>query len=521
MINKRIKKKREDAKKMKIDKYTIERKFTDNGRVYHQFENLIGFETVSIKSLIEHMNDNSIVDQTAMFEELIACKSGQSTAEHCLVEHDGTILDDKIRRHFNYNLHSEIRSHSGVYRENFLIIGHKIKFRYAVSTTRNSDGGCTVHHRLDCQFSGDERFVQSNDGIIGIMSFDEFIEDKSEASSSLKGLIQKFGDDQYNLTETCLRVLKDGNVPKIDLSSVTEEEIEQLSKDHKFVNRSVTEFVCEKSSLSPSALNRIFVEEVFGNNFFDLSTFSRSLSVDVEVPFEKFKQCYETDEDIEKSLKNDKERNEQSAKVLDDLLPKIEQELRSKFKGDIDEIIGIIEDEDFSKSFEEGSDLYEIDFVHESLAEKDKVIPTVADMGGILLHFRHSYDVDAKTYYFKSYATYDTGQYGSEIDEITDLDADDPFNLTTTKLANESEDCTLADHDIFLDLLEERTGEAFREGFEVHEALSKLKEEDDEEAYVELNDAITECSRAAVKLLGVLNFIRDLKDFAIEFNIQL
>ena len=142
-------------------------------------------------------------------------------------------------------------------------------------------------------------------------------------------------------------------------------------------------------------------------------------------------------------------------------------------------------------------------------------------MGGILLHFKHSYDADAKTYHFKSYATYDTGQYGSESDKITDLDADDPFNLTTTKLANQCEEYTLADHDLFLDMLEERTGEEFGEGFEVHERLCELEEEDDEEAYAELNDAITECSRAAVKSLGVLNLSGDLKDFAIEFNIQL
>lgn len=449
------------------------------------------------------MNDNSIVDYTKMFEELIACKPGQSTAEHCIVEHNGTILDDKIKRYFDYNLHSEIESRLGVYRENFSIIGHKIKFRYVVSATRNLGGGCTVHHQLDCQFSGDERFIQSDNGIVGITPFDEFIEDKSEASSSLRGLIQKFRDDQSNLTETCLRVLQDGNVPKIDLRSVTEEEIEQLSKDHKFINRAVAEFVCEKSGLSMSAVNRIFVEEVFGDKSFDLSAFSKFVTVYVEVSPEKFKECYETDEEIEEKTRNEKERKKCVMKVL----PKIKKELKSKFKGDIDEIIGIIEDEDFSKSFEEEADLYEIDFVYEILAEKDKVVPAVADMGGVIMHFKHSYNADAKTYHFKSYATYDTGQYGSEVDEITDLDADDPFNLTTTKLANECEEYTLADHDLFLDMLEERTGQEFGEGFEVHEALCELEEEDDEEAYAELNDAITECSRAAVKSLGGLKSV--------------
>lgn len=136
--------------------------------------------------------------------------------------------------------------------------------------------------------------------------------------------------------------------------------------------------------------------------------------------------------------------------TLNELLSKIEQELKSKFKGDSSEIMRIVEDQDFSTSFDEEADLYEIDFVHESLAEKDRVVPAVADMGGIVMHFKHSYDADAKTYHFKSYATYDTGQCGSEIDEITDLDADDPFNLTTTKLANEYEEFTLADHDVFL-----------------------------------------------------------------------
>lgn len=301
---------------MKIDKYAIERRFTDNGNVYHQFEDRIGFEKVSIESILECMSDNSTVDYTKMFEELIACKPGQSTAEYCIVEHNGTILDDKIKRYFNYNLHSEIESRLGAYRENFSIIGHKIKFRYVVSATRNLGGGCTVHHQLDCQFSGDERFIQSNDGIVGIMSFDEFIEDKSEASSSLRGLIRRFRDDQSNLTETCLRVLKDGNVPKIDLTSVTEEEIEQLLKDHKFINRSVASFICEKTGLTMSELNRIYVEEVLGDKSFDLSVFSKFVTVYVEVSSEKFKECYETDEEIEEKTRNEKEREKLAKKVL-------------------------------------------------------------------------------------------------------------------------------------------------------------------------------------------------------------
>lgn len=135
------------------------------------------------------------------------------------------------------------------------------------------------------------------------------------------------------------------------------------------------------------------------------------------------------------------------------------------------------------------------------------------------LHFKHSYDVDAKKYHFKSYATFDGGQYRKETSEITDIDVEDPFDITTTKLMYECEDFLLADHPSFLEMLEERTNQSFEDSGEVEDALAEL-EDSDEEAYVEFNNISIDCSKSLVSSLGVLDLSNDLSDFVIEFTIE-
>lgn len=203
------------------------------------------------------------------------------------------------------------------------------------------------------------------------------------------------------------------------------------------------------------------------------------------------------------------------------LLNQIKQNLDEKFKGDSSEIISLIEECDFSSSFEEECDLFEAEYLYESLRTIDKVVPLVADLGGVSLHFKHSYDVDTKKYYFKSYATFDNGQYGKDVSEITDIDAEDPFDITTTKLMYECEDLLLADHPTFLEMLEERTNQSFDDSGEVEDVLAEFEDSSDEESYVEFNNAIVDCSKALVRSLGVLDLLNDLSDFVIEFTIEL
>ena len=203
------------------------------------------------------------------------------------------------------------------------------------------------------------------------------------------------------------------------------------------------------------------------------------------------------------------------------LLNQIKQNLDEKFKGDSSEIMSLIEECDFSPSFEEECDLFEAEYLYESLRTKDRVVPLVADLGGVSLHFKHSYDVDTKKYHFKSYGTFDSGQYGKETSEITDINVEDPFDITTTKLMYECEDLLLADHPLFLEMLEERTTQSFDDSGEVEDALTDLKDSGDEEAYVELNNIIVDCSKSLVSSLGVLDLSNDLSEFVIEFVIEL
>lgn len=497
---------------MKINKEHINKVFSANERVYEMIINEgLGLTQINASKFIYRANNAEILDYTDLAKELVNCDPGQYTKEYCILDSQVNLCD-KSTSSRTYEIQTELmrlmNRHNGHART---FIGDRLNLIYKVSAIHYGDGGCTIFHDVDCRFSGDETYVFCSylEPYGGMIRLEDFLNDKAGLSQCWTDYAEKYNIENRPMREV-LETLKRTIGSRLDLNAISDEDLLEIGEYYSYlVIDKMVNLLLEKTNISLTELCKIFFEALDSPKVFNLTDLSTKLHRTIEVAPEDFRACYDSDEENQSNL------------VLDELLPKIEQELKSKFKGPCDEIIGIIEDEDFSKSFEEESDLYELDFVYESLAEKDKVVPAVADMGGILQHFKHSYDADTKTYHFKSYATYDTGQYGSESDEITDLDADDPFNLTTTKLANQCEEYTLADHDLFLNMLEEMTGEEFGEGFEVHEALCKLEEEDDEESYAELNDAVTECSRAAVKSLGVLNLSRDLKDFAIEFNIQL
>lgn len=208
--------------------------------------------------------------------------------------------------------------------------------------------------------------------------------------------------------------------------------------------------------------------------------------------------------------------NQENFKEL--VIAEVEERIRNAVGHDVSEIIDFMHDEDFyDESFEEEYDLEEtVDEVYESSEIENKVVPRVADMGGVRLYMKHTFDADALTYHLKTRATYDTGQYGSEMDSIEIEDAD-PFALTTIGIMFEDEDSCLADHDTFKQYFEEISGRQYEDWYDLQCQLNEI-DEDNEEEIEEFENALRIACEKTVHALGVLN----LKDIPVaNLNISL
>ena len=201
------------------------------------------------------------------------------------------------------------------------------------------------------------------------------------------------------------------------------------------------------------------------------------------------------------------------------VLPEVATRIENKVGYEIDEILNIIRDEDFSEgSFEEEYDLEEtVDEVYEASEIANKVVPMTGGLGGIYMTMKHQFDANALSYHLTTKATFDTGFSGTEMEEI-EIDISDPFELTTVGLMVESEDCTLADHIRFRRHFEELINYDYEESIELYHRLNELENEDNEEELEEFKNALRIACEKTVQSLGILN----LKDIPVaNLNISL
>lgn len=201
------------------------------------------------------------------------------------------------------------------------------------------------------------------------------------------------------------------------------------------------------------------------------------------------------------------------------VLPEVATRIENKVGYEIDEILNIIRDEDFSEgSFEEEYDLEEtVDEVYEASEIANKVVPMTGGLGGICMTMKHQFDANTLSYHLTTKATFDSGFSGKEMDEI-EIDTLDPFELTTAGLMVESEDCTLADHIKFRRHFAELIDYEYGESVELYNRLNELEAQDNEEELEEFKNALRIACEKTVHDLGVLN----LKDIPVaNLNILL
>lgn len=209
--------------------------------------------------------------------------------------------------------------------------------------------------------------------------------------------------------------------------------------------------------------------------------------------------------------------NQENFKEL--VIAEVEERIRNTVGHNVSEIIDLMHDEDFyEESFEEEYDLEEtVDEIYESSELENKVVPMTGGLGGICMTMKHQFDADALTYHLTTKAIFDSGFSGTEMEEI-EIDASDPFELTTVGLMVESEDWTLADHDEFRQHFEELIDYDYDESIELYHRLNELEAQDNEEELEEFKNALRIACEKTVHALGVLN----LKDIPVaNLNISL
>lgn len=201
------------------------------------------------------------------------------------------------------------------------------------------------------------------------------------------------------------------------------------------------------------------------------------------------------------------------------VLPEVATRIENKVGYEVDEIINLLRDEDFSEgSFEEEYDLEEtVDEVYELSEIANKIVPMTSGLGGICMTMKHQFDANTLSYHLTTKATFDSGFSGKETDEI-EIDTLDPFELTTAGLMVESEDCTLADHIKFRRHFAELIDYEYDESVELYNRLNELEAQDNEEELEEFKNALRIACEKTVHDLGVLN----LKDIPVaNLNILL
>lgn len=93
------------------------------------------------------------------------------------------------------------------------------------------------------------------------------------------------------------------------------------------------------------------------------------------------------------------------------VLPEVATRIENKVGYEVDEIINLLRDEDFSEgSFEEEYDLEEtVDEVYELSEIANKIVPMTGGLGGICMTMKHQFDANTLSYHLTTKATFDSG----------------------------------------------------------------------------------------------------------------
>lgn len=294
------------------------------------------------------IGDRSFVDECGVaLRQAALLEPGQSTEVRMIQTKNNLITKGEAREDIAKYIKS-IANAQIVYVE-----GNSFSYEFKAQAHRHNDG-CTVHVTFDTKYGGDGRTiaVRGNKGLYDEDSIESNYSDFSDVLWEIVLTVARsagFSTIDDNEVEFIKKLRDHDLIPGVNLSGVSDEEIDEADKNYELWNRSsVYDFILNHSGLSKVDFIKAVGRAAKSTAEFDLSQLSFNFEYDIEIDEETFQSYFTIDSD-----------EEHEAKLA-------EQSKRDQIKANVD----VVKSKVLAKLEEALDDLDDYDFDLEDLAEQ-------------------------------------------------------------------------------------------------------------------------------------------------------
>lgn len=223
--------------------------------------------------------------------------------------------------------------------------GDSFSYEFKAQAHRHNDG-CTVHMTFDTKYGGSGRTmaIRANKGLYDEDSIESDYSDFAQVlweifltvvrSAGFSGL-----DD--NEAEFLKKVRDNDLIPGVNLSSLSDEEIDEAVEDYRLWNEShVYDLMLEHSGLSKLDFVKAIARAAGSAAEFDLSDLSFNFEYDIEIDEETFQSYFHIDSDEEDKAKLAEQARLDTAKANVDVV-------KPKVLAKLEEVLDDYDDYDF------------------------------------------------------------------------------------------------------------------------------------------------------------------------------
>lgn len=331
--------------------------------------------------------------------------------------------------------------------------GDSFSYEFKAQAHRHNDG-CTVHVTFDTKYGGSGRTtaITANKGLYDEDSIESDYSDFAQVLWEIFLTVVRsagFSGLDNNEAEFLKKVRDNDLIPGVNLSSLSDEEIDEAVEDYRLWNEShVYDLMLEHSGLSKLDFVKAIARAAGSAAEFDLSELSFNFEYDIEIDEETFQSYFtiDSDEEYEAKLAAQSKRNQIKANVdvvKPKVLAKLEEVLSDYDTDDYD-----FDLEDLAEQIAEFEDRVEV-FDEIEDGDDDGFFSMVDDFAKSSTYVVHAYDggcghsltgdrKDGHVYSFEIGSYLITGGYGYTFiildGELIELDSDsfsisDAFDL--------------------------------------------------------------------------------------------
>lgn len=262
---------------------------------------------------------------------------GRSTEEIMIQTNTKLVTQSDIREYLAEHIRS-VANAMIVYVE-----GNSFSYEFKARAHRHNDG-CTFHVTFDTKYGGSERMMaaRGNKGLYDEDSIESGY-DLGDVIWEIFGTIVKsagFSTLDDNEAEFIKKVRDNDLIPGVNLSNLSDEEINEAAENYRLWNRSsVYSFLQEHSGLRGVDFVKAVGRAAGSTAEFDLSELSFNFEYDIEIDEETFQSYFTIDSDEEHEAKLAEQARLDTAKANASVVkPKVLAKLEEALAGyDLDE----------------------------------------------------------------------------------------------------------------------------------------------------------------------------------------